>query len=469
MLNNPHFRIARVRYDTRKIEQINMSTTELLKQANIYARDLLTLNATTRQDLVQPNFIQRAPAAIVPRGNLILVSFGNIRAVVGLNEVYLLDAQRPAVQDFAYEIVEVFRQRDLRDIYDERQQHHHSGEDTENQKKSNDAANGSRLPYEIIFLEGLLRDTVEAFSRRVRIYEPIIEDFLSKVTDEVYSDTGVHQLVPLKDSLQSFEMQVKQSVDCLAALLDDDDAMLDLLLTEQQEAEANGREVDYGRHEHVELLLGVYARQLSMTLMEVQYMLGRLQSKQEFVALALDNYRNRLVKVNVHIAIAGLSLAIGTTAAGFFGMNLISGFENTPGAFYIVISSTTCFGAIAAISALNYISDTTVKRRAEQRLTEIETLSNALSDICALDHAMKQIKQRGKAIDKEGFRALLREARRTKQISNKEVDLLFDVFDKVKDGVIGLEDINFLEYMLHSNAQSREDLPALENTTAPRT
>ena len=39
------------------------------------------------------------------------------------------------------------------------------------------------------------------------------------------------------------------------------------------------------------------------------------------------DYRNRLVKVNVHIAIAGLSLAFGTTAAGFFGMNLVSGFE----------------------------------------------------------------------------------------------------------------------------------------------
>ena len=270
LLHNPHFRIARIRYGQENIDYMNMSTTQLLRETSIFARDLLTLNATARQDLVEPKYILRAPAAIVPRGNLILVSFGNIRAVVGLNEVHLLDAHRPAVQDFANGMLQVFQQRHL---YSDHR---------------NVPAEGQN-PHEIVFLEGLLRDTVEAFSRRVRIYEPIVEDYLVKVTEEVYSNTGVHQLAPLKDSLQSFEMHVQQCVDCLSSLLDDDEAMLDLLLTEQKEAEAAGREIDFARHEQVELLLGVYARHLSMTLMEIQFMLRRLQSKQEFLALALDS------------------------------------------------------------------------------------------------------------------------------------------------------------------------------------
>jgi hypothetical protein len=48
--------------------------------------------------------------------------------------------------------------------------------------------------------------------------------------------------------------------------------------------------------EHVEVLLGVYARQLSSMLWEIQYMLGRLESKREFVSLALASYRNRMVR-----------------------------------------------------------------------------------------------------------------------------------------------------------------------------
>jgi Mg2+ and Co2+ transporter CorA len=37
--------------------------------------------------------------------------------------------------------------------------------------------------------------------------------------------------------------------------------------------------------------------------------------------------------MNVHISIAGLSLAVGIMVAGFFGMNLISGLETSPFAF----------------------------------------------------------------------------------------------------------------------------------------
>eukprot|EP00527_Entomoneis_sp_CCMP2396_P002253 CAMPEP_0198146100 /NCGR_PEP_ID=MMETSP1443-20131203/27411_1 /TAXON_ID=186043 /ORGANISM="Entomoneis sp., Strain CCMP2396" /LENGTH=425 /DNA_ID=CAMNT_0043809935 /DNA_START=437 /DNA_END=1714 /DNA_ORIENTATION=+ len=406
-----------------------MNTTELLKAASIYARDMLTLNVTSRQERLEPRFVQRTPAAIVPRGNLILVSFGNVRAVVGLENLFLLDAHRPVVQDFASELVEVFSRRG------EYQAGIHMFED-------------SPQYNELVFLEGLLRDTVESFNRRVRLYDPIVNNFLDKVSSDVYSNTGVHLLAPLKDSLQSFEIQVTQSVDCLADLLDDDDAMLNLLLTEKKAAAEAGTEVDFSRHEHVELLLGVYARQLSVILQEIRYMLGRLQSKQEFVALAMAGYRNRMVRMNVHISIAGLSLAVGTTVAGFFGMNLISGLETSPFAFYYVMSVTSISGLVVCMTSLNYISGNTMKMKAQQRLDEIETLASALSDMCALDYTLKHTAaNKHIRLNKEDFHSLLRSARRSRDVTDQEVSLLFDVFDKVKDGEIGAEDLSFLEFM----------------------
>ena len=56
-------------------------------------------------------------------------------------------------------------------------------------------------------------------------------------------------------------------------------------------------------------------------------MVREIQSKQEFISLALDSYRNRLVSMNLQISIAGLSLALSTTIAGFFGMNVIQLFK----------------------------------------------------------------------------------------------------------------------------------------------
>uniref|UniRef100_A0A7S2Y6K2 Magnesium transporter n=1 Tax=Entomoneis paludosa TaxID=265537 RepID=A0A7S2Y6K2_9STRA len=296
-------------------------------------------------------------------------------------------------------------------------------------------------------MEGVLRHTVNSYSRRVRLYEPIVDNSLEKVASDVYSNTGIHLLAPLKDSLQSFEISVQQSVDCLAKLLDDDDAMLDLLLTEQKAAADAGTQVDFQKHEQVELLLGVYARQLAVILQEIKYMLGRIQSKQEFVALAMAGYRNRLVRMNVHISIAGLSLAVGTTVAGFFGMNLISGLEDNAIAFYYVIASTTLCGGVVAMTSLNYISGSSMRKRAEQRLEEIETLGSALSDMCALEYTLKYTIQEKKRLRKEEFRDVLRNARRSSRITDAEVDLLFDVFDRVKNGEIASDDLPFLDFI----------------------
>ena len=214
----PSFKIARITYQGDvKIE--NLTTPDLLKEAQIYARDLLLLNVTSRQERRKRRPMQRNSAVVLPRKDLILLSLGNVRAVVGLHDVVLMDAHQPVVQEFAQDMAEIFR---------------------ETQEPGND-------PPELLFLDEVLRDTVDAFSRRLRLYEPIVDSFLDKVTHEVYSDTGVHELVPLQDSLYSFEIQVKQSVDCLASLLNNDETMLDLLLTEQAAADKTGSIVAHER------------------------------------------------------------------------------------------------------------------------------------------------------------------------------------------------------------------------------
>lgn len=458
--------MARIEYGVNRVDLMTMDTSELLKAASIYARDLLTLNVSSRWDrVVESRFLshQRTPAAIVPTDKKrILIAFGNIRAVVGLEHVYLLDAHRLNVRDFAHEIAHSFAQRGKRTLKtsssspaEEVVEQYPIDDGMSSKSHKYDMATGEEeQPYELLFLEILLRDTVDSFHRRVRLYEPFVENFSAKISSEVYSDTGVHQLVPLKDSLQSFEIQVKQSVACLSKLLENDQAMLQILLTEQDAAEQAGTQVEFSRHEHVEFLLGVYARQLAMTLIEIQFLLGRLQSKQEFVALALDAYRNRMVRINLHISIAGVCLAVGTTMAGFFGMNLVSGLEHSPVAFYYVISSTLICSLVVAMTSLNYVSGVKMKLRAIQRLDEIETLSGALSDMSAVDYTLKHTKKRGERLGKDEFRTLLRRARRSRRVTEKEADLLFEMYDTIKDGFIDADDLASLDISIPPTSSS---------------
>lgn len=422
----PSFRVAKIKFTTGEVTFENLDITDLIRNANILPRDLFTLNVTSRQER-RTYKLRRTPAAIVPRDNIIILSFGNVRAVVGLDCAYVLDAHNPAMIDLAHELGEVYEGKTYVPF--------RSGRLTEMGQDE-----GEDEPSELIFLECVLQDTVDSFQRRLRLFEPIVDSVLDKVDEEVYSDTGVHQLGPLKDSLQAFDIRVKNCIECLAGMLNKDDEMLSLLITEQKVADDTGQEVEFSRHEHVELLVGVYARQLNNIAGEIQYILGRLQSKQEFVSLSLAGYRNRMVRMHVHIATTGLALGLGTTVAGFFGMNLVNGLEESAYAFNAVISLSGMGGLVVALSSFNFLSGRALQESAAQRLSEIETLTNALSEISAVDYAIKTTVGRGDHIDKESFRKVLQEARMVTKATDEEVDLLFDVLDREKDGWLGFED-----------------------------
>eukprot|EP00980_Cylindrotheca_fusiformis_P020238 scaffold7316_cov123-Cylindrotheca_fusiformis.AAC.13 len=412
---NDSFRVAQIRCDSGKIDSINLPPTEILKRTSILPRDLVSLDLTSERDQnSRPyNLMQRPLTAILPRTDSILLSFGNIRAVAGRETVFVLDAHSKAAKSFAEDLSRAYKVPNV-------------GE-----------------PPELIFLEAVLKDTVDTFFRRISLFEPIVDDLLTKASNEVFSDQGVHQLVPLKDSLQSFELQVKKSLACLEDLLNDDEEMLQLLITEQAVSRQTGVPVDVERHQHVELLVGVYAMQLGNLQHEIDYLLGRVQSKQEFVALALAGYRNRLVRTNVNIAIAGVSLAIMTTVAGLFGMNLISGLEESPVAFGVVTGLTTAAALGVGGFWRQFISSKTMQKQAENRLAENETLSNALSDTAALDYVVKKMTRGNMSLTKEAFADALARARVSQEVSDEEIELLFEVLDTHKDDRLSLKDFRY--------------------------
>jgi magnesium transporter len=402
--------VTRVAYQAGHTSTINLPPEEILKRTSILPRDLVSLNLTSREEKSNKRRSARPPTAILPRTDCILLSFGNIRAVAGRDSVYILDAHSPIAKSFA---------KDLAAVY---------------------VTGASEDSPELVFLEAVLRDTVDTYTRRIRIFEPIVDDFLDRATNEVFSDAGVHQLVPLKDALQSFELQVKQSLECLTSLLNDDDLMLDLLLAEQAEARQKDVEVDFARHEHVELMLSVYSRQIHNLQQEIQYLLGRLQSKQEFIALALAGYRNRLVRMNVNLGIVGVSTGVTTAITGLFGMNLIHGFEQSQLAFGVVVSGSATVAVIVAHAFFSFIRGPSMQRRAEERLAEIETFVNALSDMGAVDYTLKRLMNGSGRMNKETFKTLLNDARTSNQASDAEIDLLFRVLDTNKDNELTWRD-----------------------------
>lgn len=83
-----------------------------------------------------------------------------------------------------------------------------------------------------------------------------------------------------------------------------------------------------------------------------------IEGKQELAAISMDNYRNKILNLNLSLGIAEVSLALGTFFTSAFGMNLTSGLETTPLVFYGVSGMAyvlKCINLLVYVHVVSYI------------------------------------------------------------------------------------------------------------------
>ena len=293
-LSSPLYRIAKitkdgdVTYESKTISEILKGTTSM------HARDLFSLNLTSsnstpgdyaadadststasssfsKKKLVRAT---RPSAAILPREEDIIVSFGTVRALIGIDSGIIFDAHKPTIQLLADDISETFLQINC---------------DKKELNQELDIVDSQDSSFELMFLEEILRDVSDTYARRLKIYEPIVDSISSRVTNEMFAATGIHRLVPVKDSIQEFEIQVQSALDSLKDLLMNDEDMVQLLLTQKKEAKEKGYDLDLSTHDDVELLIEEYARRLNTILHETNYLLKKVESKQVSYEIRCSN------------------------------------------------------------------------------------------------------------------------------------------------------------------------------------
>ena len=71
----------------------------------------------------------------------------------------------------------------------------------------------------------------------------------------------------------------------------------------------------------------VIRMRLKSQLNGLQEMVENMNSTRDVWAMQLDTIRNRIIRVELLVAVASFSLMMSTVPAGFFGMNLSSGLE----------------------------------------------------------------------------------------------------------------------------------------------
>lgn len=426
------YRVTKIS-DSGKSAYASLTVADIIRGSSVHARDLFSLALSTDDEdqrekkgnepkryYRSARFSRRNPSPVIlPRGEKIIVCFGCIKAVIGKDEGLLFGSHDPNMQLLSKGLEKVLKERAI------------------SQYKVD--------PFEMIFLEEILLHVCSTWSRRILLYDPIVSR-LGGISDEIYySQANVQRLVPLKDSLQSFEMQISQALDCLTVLLNDDVDMVNLLLAEKAAAKEDGKKVDVRLHASVELLVEEYARQLQNLHQEVNFLLRKVEGNQDLVRMSLDTYRNQMLRFSVYLNVGAICLATSTTVAGYFGMNLIHGFESSEHAFASVLVGTTCVSAVVCVWCMRYLSASRMTKNAVSQYKEIKIITRALNNLNAVDYAVKVLADSDTDLTKDAFKSKLNDGSKIgREISAEEVDLLFDVLDTSKDGLVQKHELSHL-------------------------
>lgn len=195
--------------------------------------------------------------------------------------------------------------------------------------------------FALLVLESVLEALYEHALRRIERLDFEIRRELAGMADlrksEASRGASLYRLLPLETELRDEAVRARRVYALVA------DALRDDVLAKQPQ------HVLFGRNRTsrtVELAESVFENSLCRWEFlndAIEKLAGTIDATRKLVELALDNERNRLERMDIHLNIAGLGMALISAIGGIFGMNLLIGLEAEPYWFNRVV-----FGSILA-------------------------------------------------------------------------------------------------------------------------
>ncbi|KAJ6716463.1 RNA SPLICING PROTEIN MRS2 MITOCHONDRIAL [Salix koriyanagi] len=161
------------------------------------------------------------PSAVLGRERAIVINLEHIKAIITAQEVLLLNSRDPSVTPFVEEL-----QRRL--IF-----HYHATEAQAEGKQGLENRDGSKiLPYEFVALETCLEAACSCLESEAKTLEQEAHPALDKLTSKI-STLNLERVRQIKSRLVAITGRVQKVRDELEHLLDDDEDMVELYLTEK--------------------------------------------------------------------------------------------------------------------------------------------------------------------------------------------------------------------------------------------
>ncbi|KAK4165797.1 hypothetical protein QBC43DRAFT_28738 [Cladorrhinum sp. PSN259] len=213
--------------------------------------------------------------------------------------------------------------------------------DLQGKLQQKQAPGANSLPYEFRALEAVLMSVtseLEADFESVR--DPVIR-VLSELEDDIDRE-NLRVLLVLSKRVSTFEQKAKLVRDAIEELLEADDDLAAMYLTEKTHDLLRGDD----DHTEVELLLESYNKICDEVVQEASNLVSSIRNTEEIIRAILDANRNSLMLLDLKFSVGTLGLAMGTFLAGLYGMNLENFIEDTYWGFGAVTVTSSIFSLI---------------------------------------------------------------------------------------------------------------------------
>ncbi|KAJ3373785.1 magnesium ion transporter [Allomyces arbusculus] len=312
---------------------------------------------------LDPRDVDQYPA-ILARPGAIVVNLGHVRALIRHDSCTLFDAPSARANPARQALIDALSSRlaaraekgkEVAMPANEREEH---------------------LPYEWVVLETLFQSVLGSLQHDLRrlalpvnkIVNALVQGGTSSTMSGAALDSldqrrYLAELFIFVQQLSAFEQKVSNMRDVLRELLDNDEDMVDMCLSNGATSRAATVEVDY---DDLELLLETYLSNMEEVLDSTATLLQTVTSTERFITLSLDSQRNALLILEIKFAMFGVACTSGALLASLFGMNLNSGLEENPTAFLGVCAVTAilCAGVLGAgVSRMHAVTRGTSSRR----------------------------------------------------------------------------------------------------------
>lgn len=210
----------------------------------------------------------------------------------------------------------------------------------------------SKLPYEFRALESIFSSVLDALRSELSWLRLVVEDVLETLEDDIDREK-LRMLLQISRKLHGFLSRSRSIKTAVTEVLDNDEDMALMYLTAAKEGHPRDAKSNM---EELELLLESFEKQVEEVVAEIDSMYANVNNTQEIAELMLDSNRNRILSMELRIGIITLGFTMATFIAGLFGMNLVSGLETHPYAFYVTVGASTLLALVVSLNGIHQLA-----------------------------------------------------------------------------------------------------------------